>query len=455
MTVMERDEIERVERELDAILKLVQPEAPMQDKTPGMDTDQETAEKQKIKGFKEMAREEWAFSGEQEEIGVQNMPNKAPGEEEIKNEEQPPSQEHAPEDAAKDSRKEKKEKQAGQKQAFRKAEKEKKSGLRNPARGGKPEGTVDLDGGPDWLQDDGPEAEWDLDDGMEWPRDGQPERDQGGWPEQQPQAEPRRRQETKAVWKPDAGQDWPSGRRKGGPIRSLRLLKPSDGLAAAFFVPVIVMIIIFAQRGIFPFGEESFLRTDMYHQYAPFFSEFQYKLTHGGSLLYSWDIGMGVNFSALYAYYLASPVNWLLMFCPKQFIIEFMTLVIVLKIGLSGLSFAWYLKKHFGTRDFGVGLFGIFYALSGYMAAYSWNIMWLDCILLFPLILLGLERLVKGKSGLLYCITLGLSILSNYYISIMICIFMCCCRRYTRFRQLLPGILISPRPFPPISPFLI
>ena len=156
MTVMERDEIERVERELDAILKLVQPEAPMQDKTPGMDTDQETAEKQKIKGFKEMAREEWAFSGEQEEIGVQNMPNKAPGEEEIKNEEQPPSQEHAPEDAAKDSRKEKKEKQAGQKQAFRKAEKEKKSGLRNPARGGKPEGTVDLDGGPDWLQDDGP-----------------------------------------------------------------------------------------------------------------------------------------------------------------------------------------------------------------------------------------------------------------------------------------------------------
>ena len=105
--------------------------------------------------------------------------------------------------------------------------------------------------------------------------------------------------------------------------RGLRLLKPSDGLVAAFFVPVVAMIIIFAQRGIFPFGEECFLRTDMYHQYAPFFSEFQYKLTHGGSLLYSWDIGMGVNFSALYAYYLASPVNWLLILCPKKFIIEY------------------------------------------------------------------------------------------------------------------------------------
>ena len=201
-------------------------------------------------------------------------------------------------------------------------------------------------------------------------------------------------------------------------------VRPGDGLWAAFIVPVVIMIIIFAQRGIFPFGDESFLRTDMYHQYAPFFSEFQHKLTGGGSLLYSWDIGMGVNFSALYAYYLASPLNWLLFFYPKGLVIEFMTYSIVLKIGLAGLSFAWYLRKHCGTRDFGIAFFGIFYALSGYMAAYSWNIMWLDCILLFPVVMLGIERLVKEKKGMLYSVSLGICILSNYYISIMICLFM-------------------------------
>ena len=206
--------------------------------------------------------------------------------------------------------------------------------------------------------------------------------------------------------------------------RDVHILRPGDSLLAAFFVPVLVLVVIFAQRGIFPFGEECFLRTDMYHQYAPFFSEFQYKLTHGGSLLYSWDIGMGVNFSALYAYYLASPMNWLVALCPRQFLIEFMTVLIVIKTGLSGLFFTWYLRKHTGTREFGSCFFGIFYALSGYMAAYSWNIMWLDCILLFPVILFGLERLGKGKKGMVYCIALGLSILSNYYISIMICIFM-------------------------------
>ena len=64
----------------------------------------------------------------------------------------------------------------------------------------------------------------------------------------------------------------------------------------------------------------------------------------------------------------------------------------------------------------------MFYALSGYLAAYSWNIMWLDCVWLLPLIILGLEQLVTKKKCFLYCITLGLAILSNYYIAIMICL---------------------------------
>jgi len=216
----------------------------------------------------------------------------------------------------------------------------------------------------------------------------------------------------------------PSVTRVKKPGKNVSWFHTSDAYLTAFFVPVLVMIIIFVQRGIFPFGENSFLRTDMYHQYAPFFSEFKYKLEHGGSLLYSWDVGLGVNFSALYAYYLASPFNWLILFCPKQHIIEFMSYMIVFKIGLCGLSMAYYLNKHSRKRHYFVAFFAIFYALSAYMAAYSWNIMWLDCLWLFPLVCLGLEKLVRGENGFLYVITLGLCITSNYYISIMICFFM-------------------------------
>ncbi len=205
---------------------------------------------------------------------------------------------------------------------------------------------------------------------------------------------------------------------------NLDYLKSKKSYLLSFLLPVISMILIFFFRGIFPFGDETFLRTDMYHQYAPFASEFNYKLQNGGSLLYTWDVGLGINFSALYSYYLASPLNWLLLICPKGLILEFMTYMIVLKIGLSGVTMCYYLRHHYSDKNLGCAFFAVIYAMSGYVSAYSWNWMWLDCIVLFPLIMLGLERLVKGKSGKLYAIALGLSILSNYYISIMICIFM-------------------------------
>lgn len=193
-------------------------------------------------------------------------------------------------------------------------------------------------------------------------------------------------------------------------------------LILSFFIPFVAMMLIFIIRGIFPFGPRSFLRTDLYHQYAPFYKELLRKLRDGGSLLYTWKIGGGTNFLALFAYYLSSPLNILLLLCSEHYVIEFITYAVVLKISLSGLTMGIYLKKHTGRNDFGIPMFAAFYALSGYIAAYSWNIMWLDCILLFPLIILGLEMMVKENKCLLYVITLALAIITNYYISIMICI---------------------------------
>ena len=190
----------------------------------------------------------------------------------------------------------------------------------------------------------------------------------------------------------------------------------------AFFIPVLSMIMIFIGKEIYPFGDRSFLRTDLYHQYAPFFQELKDKLANGESLFYTWDIGLGTNFMAIFAYYLSSPLNWFLFLCPSSLVIEFITYGIVLKMALSSLTMTWYLNRHNHTNSIAAAFFGIFYGLSGYMAAYSWNIMWLDCMVLLPVIFLGLERLINDDKCYLYCISLGLAILSNYYIAIMICI---------------------------------
>lgn len=193
---------------------------------------------------------------------------------------------------------------------------------------------------------------------------------------------------------------------------------------AAFLLPSIILGVVFALADVYPFGNRTILHIDMYHQYAPFFMELLDKLKSGGSPMYSWNIGVGSDFVATYAYYLASPLNLFLLFTAREHLLEFMTVLVLIKTGFSGLSFAAYARGHFGTKSAVVLLPSVLYALSGYAAAYYWDIMWLDCVALFPLVLLGMERLVKyGKCGL-YAVTLALSIWSNYYISIMICIFL-------------------------------
>ncbi len=203
----------------------------------------------------------------------------------------------------------------------------------------------------------------------------------------------------------------------------LKFCKRNAALILAFLIPVAIMTGIYISTGVYPFGSNCYLPSDMYAQYAPFFSELRQKLISGGSLLYTWNMGMGSNFTAVYAYYLSSPINWILAFVPHGHIIDVMDAMIALKIGLLGFTFAYYLYRHFKTRHIFIAAFAVFYALSSYVAAFRWNIMWLDCLVMLPLILLGLERLVKKNHCFLYCTALGISIFCNYYISIMICVF--------------------------------
>lgn len=207
-------------------------------------------------------------------------------------------------------------------------------------------------------------------------------------------------------------------------LKQKRSFEEKLPLILAFVLPILIMLGIFAGKEIWPFGENCFLRTDLYHQYVAFFENYGERLRAGGSLTYAFDIGLGSNYLALLAYYLSGPLHIFAFLIPQGWMIEFITYLIVLKIGACGFTMAWYLSKRYDTRHFGIAFCGVCYALSGYLAAYSWNIMWLDVLWLAPIVLYGLEQLVEKDKPFLYCISLGLAILCNYYISIMLCIFL-------------------------------
>lgn len=213
-------------------------------------------------------------------------------------------------------------------------------------------------------------------------------------------------------------------------------------LAIAFAIPVTVLIILMIWVGATPFGQKSLLYSDMWHQYFPFFKAFRTALRSGESLLYSWNVGLGMDYLGLISYYLSSPLYLFSVFLPEAWVLPYFSLLVPIKLGLASLFFAYFLKKLFHKDDFSIALFGSFYALCAWALGYQWNIMWLDTFALLPLVALGTVYLLRDRKFILYTITLALSVFANYYIGLFTCIFVllificyqiCYCKSIRRF----------------------
>ncbi|NMA07934.1 MAG: YfhO family protein [Clostridiales bacterium] len=191
----------------------------------------------------------------------------------------------------------------------------------------------------------------------------------------------------------------------------------------AFFIPALLLGIAFALHGVYPFGDRQILVTDLWQQYYPFLASLCRKLRAGESLLYSWDIGMGINYIALAAYYLASPLNLLLALLPETMLREGVTLLLLVRVGLAGVTITALLQEIEPRDDRLPAVFGAMFALCAFILGYYWNIIWLDAFALMPLVMLGLLRLTRSGKWTLYTFALGLCVFTNYYIGYGVCLF--------------------------------
>jgi len=209
-------------------------------------------------------------------------------------------------------------------------------------------------------------------------------------------------------------------------------------LAIAFAIPVVSLFAIMIFGGYEPFGNNrALLYSDQYHQYYPFFVAFREALRSGDSLLYNWNIGMGLDHLGLISYYLGSPLNLLSVLIPESLVLEYFCLLMPIKLGLASLFFAIFLKKLFRKNDLSISLFGAFYGMCAWALGYQWNVMWLDTFSLLPLVALGTVSLLRDKKFFLYTVTLFLAVCTNYYIGFFVCIFVLLlffCYEICRFR---------------------
>jgi len=210
---------------------------------------------------------------------------------------------------------------------------------------------------------------------------------------------------------------------EGADQKKKRLSQRALTLLACFGLPFFAMILIYCCLQVWPVGEHSVLVLDLNAQYVYYFEQLRDVLTGGETLLYSFERALGGEFMGIFAYYLSSPFSLLVALFPKEMITEALYLILVLKTGFCGLSFGYYLTKTRDLRPLYTVSFAVMYALCSYVVVMQHNVMWIDNVIAFPLLLLGVDSLIKQGKFKLYVLALVYAVFSNFYIGYMTCLF--------------------------------
>ncbi|HBA37678.1 MAG TPA: hypothetical protein DCY94_03060 [Firmicutes bacterium] len=190
---------------------------------------------------------------------------------------------------------------------------------------------------------------------------------------------------------------------------------------ASALVPVLIFLGCATLNKFLPFGNELLNSYDSFTQYPGILLEYA-RLIRNGNIFYSWGAGLGFNFFGTITYYGMSPLNLLSLLANPENYHMFIALMTLLRFGLLGLSMCFYLD-HKKIKPLYVVLFSTTYALMGYTATYYYNYIWIDSIIMLPIVIYGLDKLIEGKSPCAYIFSLAFTIIINYYIGYMICIF--------------------------------
>lgn len=191
----------------------------------------------------------------------------------------------------------------------------------------------------------------------------------------------------------------------------------------SFFIPVLILFTVFFLNGMYPFGNKTIMTGDITYQFIDYLAYYKTIFFGNNDLTYTFSKTLGGDMAGFSSYYLYSPFNLLLLLFPNKWLPVGLMIMIVLKCGLCGVSFFYMLSKMFGFRKDGI-IFSTTYAMMGYIIVYFQLYAYFDNLMLLPFIVLGIHKLTENpKKKIGYILPLFFSIIINYYVGWMLCIF--------------------------------
>ncbi|MEU9107272.1 YfhO family protein [Streptomyces xanthophaeus] len=195
-----------------------------------------------------------------------------------------------------------------------------------------------------------------------------------------------------------------------------------SGSALAALVTALAVCAGDAAARVFPYGPRHRSVNDLGNQFVPFHAHL-WDLLHGraeGGLLFNWQSGYGTSFLPDLGTYLASPFAPLVALFPRADVDLAVYVVTVLKTAAAAAAMAWLLRTQRRGPWWAAGLLGASYALCGWsVVEASYNPMWLDGLIAFPLLCLTGEWALRGRRPVAGVLVVALCWTANFYTAYM------------------------------------
>ena len=190
-------------------------------------------------------------------------------------------------------------------------------------------------------------------------------------------------------------------------------------------ISFIILSILFYMNGLYPYGSNSIVQVDADYQFIPVLYRI-YDFLHGnGNIIYN-DMGLGNNIyiSMILQGSIYSPINLLLYFTSRNNIVNYFNVILLVKICLISLTSYIYINYKYKKVDYFYKILGsVIYSFCGFIILNYFNIMWLDGVILLPIIMIGLDKLINDRGHLIYIISLSMCLMISFYISYFILVF--------------------------------
>ncbi|MEV3990290.1 YfhO family protein [Streptomyces sp. NPDC049837] len=172
----------------------------------------------------------------------------------------------------------------------------------------------------------------------------------------------------------------------------------------------------------FPFGPRTRSVNDLGNQFVPFHAHL-WDLLHGradGGLLLNWSSGYGTSFLPDLGTYLTSPFALLVGLFPRDDTDLAVYVITVLKMSVAAAAMSLLLLGQRRGPWWGAAVLGASYALCGWaVVEASYNPMWLDGLIAFPLLCLVAEWIRTGRHPVLGPVVVAVAWIANFYTAYM------------------------------------